>query len=286
MTRVLVTGAAGYIGRHVVHALVARGADVVAVDRHGALDETGTRVTVTHHDIFSDTQTLLDEVGHVDVLVHLAWEAGFVHDSPVHMLRLSDHVRFLDAVAAAGTTRIAVLGSMHEVGYHEGPITADTPTDPRSQYGIAKDALRRSLLLRHAGGPTELQWLRCFYIVGDESRSSSVFAKVAAAAAEGRTTFPFTSGSNRYDFIDVRELGDQIAAAVLQSEVTGVINCCSGEPVPLGARVEQFIAEHGLDIRLDYGAFPDRPYDSPGVWGDPTRIQKILAASPGPGAIS
>ncbi|MBO0923722.1 NAD(P)-dependent oxidoreductase [Cellulomonas sp. zg-ZUI199] len=278
MTRVLVTGAGGYIGRHVVRALSAAGAEVVAVDRAGGSSELPAGVTTTQRDIFSETDELLDEVGPVDVCLHLAWEAGFVHDSPVHMLRLSDHVRFLDAVAARGTERLTVLGSMHEVGYHEGAITEDTPTNPRSQYGIAKDALRRSLTLRHASGPTTLQWLRCFYVMGDDARSASVFGKILAAAAEGRTTFPFTSGRNRYDFIDVAELGHQIAAAALQSEVTGVINCCSGEPVSLGERVERFIADNGLDIRLEYGVYPDRAYDSPGVWGDPTKIRQILAA--------
>ncbi len=46
----------------------------------------------------------------------------------------------------------------------------------------------------------------------------------------------------------------------------------------LAERVEGYIADNGLNIALDYGAFPDRPYDSPGVWGDATKIRAILAA--------
>ena len=68
-----------------------------------------------------------------------------------------------------------------------------------------------------------------------------------------------------------------IAATVMQDEVTGIINCCSGKPVSLAEEVEGFIRKNGLDIQLEYGAFPDRPYDSPGVWGDPTKINKILS---------
>ena len=49
-----------------------------------------------------------------------------------------------------------------------------------------------------------------------------------------------------------------------------------GQPVSLGERVEQFIRERGLSITPEYGAFPDRPYDSPGVWGDPGKIQQIM----------
>jgi hypothetical protein len=43
--------------------------------------------------------------------------------------------------------------------------------------------------------------------------------------------------------------------------------------------VEAYIREHGLDLELEYGAFPDRPYDSPGVWGDATKIRAIMAAA-------
>lgn len=96
------------------------------------------------------------------------------------------------------------------------------------------------------------------------------------AAQEGKTTFPLNSGKNRYDFIDLAELGEQLAACVMQTEVLGIINCCTGQPVSLGERVEQFIRDHGLSLVPEYGAFPDRPYDSPGVWGDPGKIQQIM----------
>ena len=62
----------------------------------------------------------------------------------------------------------------------------------------------------------------------------------------------------------------------MQKEVFGIINCCTGKPMSLAERVEQFIREHNLDIKLEYGAFPDRPYDSPCEYGDASRIQKIL----------
>ena len=72
------------------------------------------------------------------------------------------------------------------------------------------------------------------------------------------------------------ELSEQIATAATQDEVHGVINCCTGNPVSLGDKVDEFIKEHGFKIRPEYGAFPDRPYDSPGVWGDAEKINKIM----------
>ena len=95
------------------------------------------------------------------------------------------------------------------------------------------------------------------------------------AAEEGKKTFPFTTGKNQYDFITVDELANQLSLAVLQNDVAGIINCCTGKPMSLADRVEQFIKEHQLHIELEYGAFPDRPYDSPCVYGDPTKIEQI-----------
>lgn len=69
----------------------------------------------------------------------------------------------------------------------------------------------------------------------------------------------------------------QIAAVVEQENISGIINCCSGQPISLAERVESFIKENGLNIQLDYGAFPDRPYDSPCVYGDNSKIKSILS---------
>lgn len=274
--RVLVTGANGYIGTHVVAALRARGAQVVATYLPGtdAPPADDPEVSWLPVDIFQDDVMAL--TGPIDSCVHLAWQAGFVHNDPVHMLKLSDHFRFLDQLATAGVGQLAVLGSMHEVGYHEGPVDESTPTNPLSLYGVAKNALREALLLRFAGTGTVVQWLRCFYIYGDDERGQSIFAKLTAAEKAGQATFPFTTGKNKFDFIEVSRLGKQIAACVLQDEVAGVINCCSGEPVSLADQVESYIRENGFSIRLEYGAFPDRPYDSPATWGDATKINAIM----------
>ena len=60
-----------------------------------------------------------------------------------------------------------------------------------------------------------------------------------------------------------------------QDEVNGIINICSGRPEKLADRVERFIIENNFNIKLKYGAFPDRPYDSKAIWGDDFKIKMI-----------
>ena len=274
MKKILVTGAAGYIGRHVVKTALDMGYPVIASDF--AFKGVDERAEFCDVPLFSGDKNIWQALGAPDVCIHLAWRDGFRHNASSHMKDLSSHVVFLNNLAKGGLPMLTVMGTMHEVGYWEGPITADTPCAPQSQYGIAKNALRQSLLLSLPDTGCLLHWLRAYYITGDEAHGSSIFAKITQAELDGKATFPFTSGQNRYDFIDVDRLAQMIVAASVQDQVNGIINVCTGQPQSLADRVEQFLREKQYKIRLDYGAFPDRPYDSPGVWGDPAQINAIL----------
>lgn len=273
--KVLVTGANGYIGRHVVKALLEKGVSVIACDI--TTNDIDARADRRALNLFELPETkVFEQLGAPDVCLHMAWRNGFVHNAPSQVGDLSAHFKFLTAMIDGGLKQLAVMGTMHEIGYWEGAIDENTPCNPISMYGIAKDALRKAMKLFCQQKECMLQWLRCFYILGDDKKNNSIFCKLLQAAEEGRKTFPFTTGKNQYDFITVTELSDQLSAAVLQKKVTGIINCCTGKPISLADRVERFIKEHGLDIKLEYGAFPDRPYDSPIIYGDDSKIKQIL----------
>ncbi|WP_307935695.1 NAD-dependent epimerase/dehydratase family protein [Streptococcus uberis] len=211
-----------------------------------------------------------------DVVLHLAWQDGFIHNSENHILNLSKHHFFLEALFKSDVKRVAVLGTMHEVGFYEGSIDETTPCNPLSLYGISKNSLRLEAEYFSKLYSKKLQWLRGFYIVGNTSHGSSIFSKIVQAAEKGVKEFPFTLGLNQFDFLDYSEFCYQVVAAISQDEISGTINICSGYPEKLADRVERFISENNFDIKLQYGAFPDRPYDSKAIWGNNSKISAIL----------
>lgn len=273
--RILVTGANGYLGQGIVKQLLDDGINVIATDISSV--NIDKRAIVKECDIFS-LEDPFDYFGQPDAILHLAWRNGFIHNSDTHITDLPKHYIFLKKLIDSGIKRVAVMGTMHEVGFFEGSINESTPCNPQSMYGIAKNALRNitTLLCKNANIP--LQWLRGFYIVGNANYGSSIFSKIASAEKEGQLLFPFTSGLNQWDFLDYDEFCLQTASAVEQDVVNGIINICHGRPQKLSDRVEQFIKDNNFSIKLDYGKFPDRSYDSKAVWGDDRKIKDILTS--------
>ena len=271
--KILVTGANGYLGQGIVRSILNNGHCVVATDFNTQfVDERAERIACNLFEVDNPYSFF----GEPDVLLHLAWRDGFVHYSSAHIDDLPKHYAFIKKMVDGGIQQVAVMGSMHEIGFFEGSINESTPCHPTTPYGIGKNALRDLTQMICEQKNIVFQWLRGYYIVGNSKFGSSIFSKITAAVDEGKTEFPFTLGQNQYDFIDYPDFCAQVAAVVGQKNEQGIINICSGKPEKLADRVERFIKENDYRIKLQYGAFPDRPYDSKAIWGDDTKIRKIM----------
>lgn len=272
--KILVTGANGYLGQGIVKKLVDNKHDVIATDL--TTNNVDNRAKKFDCDLFS-IRNPFDFFLEPDAILHLAWRDGFVHQSENHIVDLPKHYIFLKKMVDSGIKKICVMGSMHEIGFFEGCVNEDTPCHPMNLYGISKDALRNITAQLANEHHIVWQWLRGYYIVGCSKFGNSIFSKITLAEKKGQSEFPFTTGQNQYDFIDYNEFCYQVAAVVEQNAINGIINICSGRPEKLADRVERFLKDNNYKIKLKYGAFPDRPYDSKAIWGNNFKIQQIIA---------
>ncbi|MCM1284181.1 MAG: NAD(P)-dependent oxidoreductase, partial [Muribaculaceae bacterium] len=205
--KILVTGANGYLGQGIVRQMLDHGHEVTATDFSVA--DVDARAEKIACDLFA-VNFPSTYFGFPEVVLHLAWRDGFIHNSTAHIEDLLKHYIFLKKLIEDGVKQLAVMGSMHEVGFFEGSINEDTPTNPSSLYGISKNALRQSIMLLCKENSTILQWLRGYYIVGNSEYGASIFSKIVQAEKDGKETFPFTSGQNQWDFLDYEEFCNQV----------------------------------------------------------------------------
>lgn len=276
MTEVLVTGASGFVGRHAVDALVARGHQVVAVTSGDPpREELRPRVRWVGCDLLApDGARDLLGAAPCTRLLHLAWyaEHGAFWTSARNLEWVQASLRLLRAFTEAGGSRAVAAGTCAEYAWGlEGRcVEGRTPTEPATLYGAAKDGLRvvAEAYARQEG--LSLAWGRVFFTFGPGEPAGRLVPSVARALLGGEEA-PVTDGEQVRDFLAVDELGDAFAA-LLDSTVEGPVNLASGEATPVRELVEIVGEAAGRPELIRYGALAARPGDPPEIVADVARL--------------
>ncbi len=274
--RIMVTGATGFVGRHVVTQLLERGHSIVAIAR----DIKRARempwfknVDFIECDLHRNFQPLFLDDRLPDALIHLAWPGlpnyrDFFHISQNLPLDLA----FLEAAVRSGVSHLVVAGTCLEYGMQYGPLTEEMETKPTTPYGFAKDALRKALQLLQKERAFTLQWMRLFYMYGEGQNSKSLLAQLDSAIEEGRSVFDMSTGDQLRDYLPIQEVANNFALVVENPQCNGVINCCSGRPVSVFDLVRQRCKDKGSHIQLNRGYYPYPDYESLAFWGVPSKL--------------
>lgn len=276
--RVLVTGAAGFIGCHVARSLVERGADVYALVRPGTnragLHDLDGRLTLVEGDL-DDTTDLARTVDRVrpEAAVHLAWYVEprrYLHAVPENLGALEASVRLLRLLAESGCGRLVVAGTSFErCAGRDGPAV-DPPQ--RSAYAACKEALHQALEALATDG-VAAACAHIFYVFGPWERPERLVPTMVRALLRGEEV-EVTDGRQVRDYLDVRDAADALCT-ILDAGVTGSVDVSAGTPIELA---DLFAAVGDATGRPDLIRAGARPYGDAEVVravGDPRVLREL-----------
>ncbi|TAN46621.1 MAG: NAD(P)-dependent oxidoreductase [Methylococcaceae bacterium] len=276
--KVAVTGASGFIGRHVLNALLAQHVSVVTTTRDkNRLAEFSDRVQIVELDLAGNEQGVFERLGKPDILMHLAW-AGLPNYRSLHHFEseLPRQYAFLQQMIKQGLPSLIITGTCFEYGMQSGPLTENTATHPSNPYGFAKDALRQQLEYLKQQVPFNFTWARLFYMYGTGQAKNSLLPQLEAAVAQGAAQFNMSGGEQLRDYLPVSAIARQLVMLALKQKDIGIINVCSGKPQSVRNLVEHWIQENHWKIRLNLGyyAYPD--HEPMAFWGCRQKLDTLL----------
>jgi nucleoside-diphosphate-sugar epimerase len=277
--KVLVTGAAGFIGSRACRALLARGVEVFAGVRPGGalpVADVASQVNVVGLELANRDQVHAALANVVpDAILHLAWYAGprDYLTSPRSIESLEHTVRLIEAAVTAGCPTMVAVGTCLEYGDTDRPRRETDPIVPESLYATCKHsaALIGRALTRGRG--MRLTWARLFHMHGPGEHPDRLLPSVAAALKAGRR-FQLSPGQQVRDFLHVDDIAAALALLVERGP-DGAINVCSGLPVTLKEVVTDVASWTGGAERLDFGARPYADREPMYVVGDSEALRQL-----------
>lgn len=263
MKKVIVTGAAGFIGRHTLEPLIDSGYKVHALVRpQSQFAHQG--VTVHHVDLLDVSQHahLMKEIK-PSHLMHTAWytKNGLFWDAIDNIDWMVATLSLAKAFYSAGGQRLVGLGTCAEYDWQDGLcVEGETRELPSTFYGKTKKATYECLGAIAKEYAASIAWARIFFPYGPGEDKVRLIPHVITNLLRG-TEAACTQGEQIRDFLHVRDIGEALVA-VLDSDVTGVINIGSGMPVKIREVVTQLGEILGRSELVKLGAIAN-PSHSP-----------------------
>lgn len=279
MSKILVTGAAGFIGSRVAGAL-ASGHEVIAAVRPGdgaaRLRSCRGRIRIEPIEL-EDRRALgaLLERERPDCLLHAAWYAGAGDylSSRRNLASLSMTLGVFEEALAAGCARVVGVGTCLEYAAKDAPRLESDPCAPESLYAACKLAAATVGKALALAAGAEFAWARVFHVHGPDENMGRLLPAVVEALRAGRP-FELTLGEQVRDHLHVADVGAAIALLAAPG-VVGPLNICSGDPVRLREVLLTVGEILGRPDLLRFGSKPERAGEMKSLVGDASALRRL-----------
>lgn len=259
MTRVLVIGAGGFMGRALCAELRDR-ADIVGLDIATPRDDLDHVDWITGS--IADPSLVASAADGCDAVIFLAnaslpasSQAHLAHEASAHVAATLEVAETCEALGVARFLFASSGGTVYGYDAPEGGLDEDGPTRPRNGYGVSKLAIEHYLRLMHEAGRMRTLSLRIANPYGEGQRALRGQGVVAAALEHVRngTVMPiWGDGTVERDFVHISDVARAFGAGLDHEGRSATINIGSGEPVSLNAVIDRLRAVTGRELRVDY----------------------------------
>ncbi|MBS0624509.1 MAG: NAD-dependent epimerase/dehydratase family protein [Verrucomicrobia bacterium] len=296
MKRILITGAAGFIGFHLATYLHKRGDFVVGCDNFNSYYDPQLKyerekilqsldISILHADILN-RQTLRDLIlrSKITHVVHLAAQAGVRHslthpddyvDSNLH-----GFVSILEACRSFPGLKLIFASSSSVYGLNKKtPFSVDDPTDhPSNLYGATKKANEVIAHAYHHLYGLSVTALRYFTVYGPWGRPDMAYYRFARQICEGQPIQVFNRGQMRRDFTYIDDIVRGTAAAIDLGAPCEIFNLGNHRPVDLTYLIQ--LLEEALGKRAIKEMLPMQPGEVLETYADIEKSQRLLSFHP------
>ena len=277
--KIAITGATGFIGRHVRNVLVKTDNDVVLVVRNvERVCEKSVREEIVVADLSHDRIDWFELFGRPDAVLHLAWGGLPNYLDSYHVdVELTMQIKFLRSLIKSGLKKLVVAGTCYEYGLSSGAISESQMTNPNTPYGIAKDRLRKDLFELQSTQHFDLTWARVFYPYGEGQSPQSLYSLIKAAANSMKPELMLSSSDSVLDFISVIELSEILTFLTINSGGVELVNLGSGNPTSVIDFARALAKVNNWIVKLRVGPEPSRIFESKCFWSDSSKLTEILS---------
>ena len=281
--RILVTGAAGFIGGAVAALASARGYHVVGTARRARPEQSSPTFPIIALDLH-DPLAVVAAIERVrpQVIVNAAWSDVSNHAGQTASTALADvavAVTLVEAGAQHGLERFVGVGSQAEYGAMDGAMNENAPLNPKGWYGAAKVAAYYLAREQCARSGVSFAWARMFSAYGPGDRPTWLIPTVMREIAAGRSPRT-TSGEQLWDYLFIDDVAAAIVALCETQSAVGPFNLGSGRARRVRSIVEAIRDKMAPDLTLVFGDIPHRPDQIWHMEADITKLQSSTGWTP------
>lgn len=285
MKRIIITGATGFIGIHLIKEWIRKDAEIFAVIRPNSKNISRIPQNEKVHIIelnMNEYYKLIEQVKRADYFYHLAWEGARIPHRDNAEMQRNNYICAIDAFNCAKELNCSFFlgsGSQAEYGVVNGLVDENYECKPTTEYGKEKLHACTDILRLGEDSSIRCVWTRIFSIYGIYDFPGTLIMQSIKKMQTGET-IDMTEGTQLWDYLYVEDAAKAMVLFAESGCESGIYIIASGEYKPLRDYILELKTALNSKSNLNFGAIPYGPNGPVNLMPNPNKTKETLGWSP------